>query len=264
MRKKGSMDSRPIGVYDSGMGGISLWRAIRRSLPNESIVYLGDGKNCPYGDRSHDEVISFAFKAVEDLLQRGCKMVVIACNTATSIAIGELRDAFPSTLFVGMEPAIKPACRDTKTGVVAVLATKGSLESEMFAETQAKYAADVEVVKQVGEGFVEIVENGQEESQEAYVLIKEIVEVLIAKNVDKIVLGCTHYPFLAPQILQAICEKKIDIIEPSPAIIKQINRLLKEHDLEAPSGAEVETEFVSFAGEDYCKKLIIRAKNSVI
>ncbi|MFI3323295.1 MAG: glutamate racemase [Rikenellaceae bacterium] len=258
------MDSRAIGVYDSGMGGISLWRAIRSLLPHESIVYLGDGKNCPYGDKSPAEVTKLAFEAVEVLLKHGCKMIVVACNTATSTAISELREAYPQVPFVGMEPAIKPACLETKSGVVMVLATKRSLESDLFAATLAKYADGVEVIKQVGEGLVEIVEAGMEESQEALESIKVIVDVAIAKGVDKIVLGCTHYPFLSSQITKAIGDNEIDIIDPSLAIIRRIERLLTEFELGAPKNGELNDQFISFADDSYCNKLINKAKSSVI
>ncbi|MFR9503128.1 MAG: glutamate racemase [Rikenellaceae bacterium] len=254
------MDKRPIGVYDSGMGGLSLRRAIRRSLPHESIVYLGDGKNCPYGDKSPSEITKYAFEAVEELLSYGCKMIVVACNTATSTAISQLRAAYKDIPFVGMEPAIKPACRDTKSGVVAVLATKRSLESDLYAETLSKYAGSVEIISQVGEGFVEIVEEGLEESEESCYLVKEIVDILISKHVDKIVLGCTHYPFLMPQIIKAVGERDIEIIDPSPAIVRRIERLLEQFDMAAPKDAELNDKFISFAGESYCNKLINKSK----
>ncbi|MFI3280428.1 MAG: glutamate racemase [Rikenellaceae bacterium] len=258
------MDSRPIGVFDSGMGGISLWRAIRSALPNESLIYLGDGENCPYGDKRPEQVVEFAFKAVETLLQYSCKMVVIACNTATSTAIGQLRTAYPEIPFVGMEPAVKPACRDTESGIVAVLATKRSLESDMFAETLSKYATNVEVIRRIGEGFVELVERGEEGSEEAYNLVKPIIEEIIDKGVDKIVLGCTHYPFLTKQIERVIAGRKIDIVDPSHAIVCRIIKLLDEYEMTAPSDAELKDEFISFAGESYRKMLVLRAKDTFI
>ncbi len=258
------MDSRPIGVYDSGMGGISLWRAIRHSLPNESIVYLGDGKNCPYGDKSPEQVEAFAFRAVETLLDHDCKMIVIACNTATSTAIGHIRTAYSQIPFVGMEPAVKPACRDTKTGVVAVLATKRSLESDMFADTLSKYAAGVEVIRQVGDGFVEIVENGEEDSEKAFEIIKPIVDVMASKGVDKIVLGCTHYPFLSSQILRAIASRDIDIVDPSPAIVRQIEKILNERDIKTSINFERFDKFLTFSDVEYCNKLIMKAKAAII
>ncbi len=254
------MDSRPIGVYDSGMGGISLWRAIRAALPHESIIYLGDGRNCPYGDKTPREVTRYAFEAVEELLKRGCKMIVVACNTATSTAIGELREAYPEIPFVGMEPAIKPACEETQSGVVAVLATKRSLESDMFAETVAKYAKGVEVIPHVGDGFVEAVEAGVEESEESYRMVEAVVEEVVDKGVDKIVLGCTHYPFLIDQIRRAIAGREVDIIDPSPAIVRRIESLMRDFDLAAPSDAVVEDCFVTFADEAYRASLEARAK----
>ncbi len=253
------MDSRPIGVYDSGMGGISLLGAIRLSLPNESIIYLGDGKNCPYGDKSPAEVSEFAHAATAELLSRGCKMIVVACNTATSTAIGALREAHPDTPFVGMEPAIKPACESTRTGVVAVLATKRSLESDMFAHTVQKYAAEVEVVRQVGEGFVEFVEQGLEESDECYSAVKLIVDTVAAKGVDKIVLGCTHYPFLLGQLRRAVGSRPIDIIDPSPAIVQRIESLLGQFDIAAPGNTEAVDEFITFGDENYREQLIAKA-----
>ncbi len=249
------MDSRPIGVYDSGMGGLSLWRAIRASLPGESMVYLGDGKNCPYGERSAEEVTQFAYEAVERLLQEDCKMIVIACNTATSTAIAKLRESYPQIPFVGMEPAVKPACRETKSGVVAVLATKRSLESDLFAETLSKYADGVEVIKMVGDGFVEIVEEGLESSVESYTKIKTIVDKIAERGADEIVLGCTHYPFLMDQIKQAVGDRGIDIIDPSKAIVNRIGGLLQQFDIESIISCNLNDKFISFAGDEYVEKL---------
>ncbi|MFI3332876.1 MAG: glutamate racemase [Rikenellaceae bacterium] len=253
------MDNRSIGVYDSGMGGITLWRAIRASLPNESIIYLGDGKNCPYGDKSSEDIATYALEAVEILIKKGCKMIVVACNTATTAAISKLRALYPDTPFVGMEPAIKPACRETKSGVVAVLATKRSLESELFTSTLAKYSTGIEVIKQVGEGFVEIVEKGLEDSDETFAHIKLLVDMMASKGVDKIVLGCTHYPFLIPQLIRAINGRGIDIIEPSPAIVKRILELLIKYNIRAEEDNIVADDFITFADEEYRKRLIAKA-----
>ncbi|MFR9523138.1 MAG: glutamate racemase [Rikenellaceae bacterium] len=258
------MDSRPIGVYDSGMGGISLWQAIKKAMPNEAIIYLGDGQNCPYGDKTSAEITSYAFAAVEELLARGCKMIVVACNTATSVAIDQLRCAHPSVPFVGMEPAVKPACSSTRTGIVAVLATRKSLESDMFANTLSKYANGVEVIKCVGEGFVELVEQGLEGTDKAYTTVKPIVEELVYKGVDKIVLGCTHYPFLAPQICRAIGDRHVEVVDPSPAIVRRIERLLDEFNLGASDEVGQADEFLSFAGAEYVNMLINRAKELII
>ncbi len=255
------MNNKPIGVYDSGMGGISLWRAINRDLPDESIVYLGDGKNCPYGERSSDEICSFAFKAVGRLLAEGCKMIVVACNTATSAAIGSLRAKYPDVPFVGMEPAIKPACESTKSGIIAVLATRRSLESDNFKGKLERYAKDIEVITQVGDGFVEIVERGEEGSDEAYMQVKAILDIIQVKPVDKIVLGCTHYPFLMPHFHKAINSNNVEVIDPSPAIIRRIKHLLAEGDIAASTSSKANYKFITFASEDYRKKLIDKAYN---
>jgi glutamate racemase len=151
-------NNAPIGVYDSGFGGLSVWRELRRLLPDESLVYLGDGKNCPYGGRSRTEIEGFAFAAVERLVNEGVKMVVVGCNTATTAAVESLRQRWCDMPIVGLEPAVKPACLSTHTRKIAVLATEHSLSSDMFLATAARYAEDVEVVKVVGDGFVELVE----------------------------------------------------------------------------------------------------------
>ena len=194
------MNNAPIGVYDSGFGGLSVWRELRCLLPHESLLYLGDGKNCPYGGRSRAEIEGFAIEAVERLVEEGVKMVVVGCNTATTAAVETLRKRWPDMPIVGLEPAVKPACLSTVTRKIAVLATAHSLSSDMFLDTAARYASDVEVVKVVGEGFVELVENDMEQSVEAERLVRKAVEPLLDKGVDKLVLGCTHYPLLLDKI----------------------------------------------------------------
>ena len=151
------MDNRPVGVYDSGLGGLTVWREIRRQLPEESLVYLGDGKNCPYGARPADEICRLADEAVGRLVGAGCKMVVVACNTATAAAIDFLRRKYRQMPIVGMEPAVKPACLNTRSGVVGVLATARSLDGDLFRRTAARYGENIRVLTAVGEGFVELV-----------------------------------------------------------------------------------------------------------
>ncbi len=254
------MDNRAIGVFDSGVGGLSLWREIKHLLPNESIIYFGDGEHCPYGERSREEIISYAIDATEQFIEHDCKMIVIACNTATAMAISTLRSRYPEMIFVGMEPAIKPACQQTRSGVVAVLATRRSLSSDAFTEKIAKYATDgIEVITQVGEGFVEIVERGEESSPKAFAAVKAIVEPLMAKHVDKIVLGCTHYPFLM-QHFEAITKGRgVEIIDPSPAIINRIKQLLEQGDIQAEQRVSVEYNFMTFADREYQQMLKDRA-----
>lgn len=249
------MDNRPIGVYDSGFGGLSVWRELRRRLPSESLVYLGDGLNCPYGGRRREEITRFSMEAVESLVNEGVKMVVVGCNTATTAAIDKLRERWADMPIVGLEPAVKPACLTTKSRRIAVLATEHSLASDMFLSTAARYAADVEVVKVVGKGFVELVEEDKESTPEAEVAVRKVIEPLLAKGVDKIVLGCTHYPFLVPQIERVISGHGIDIIDSGEAVARRVEWLLERYDLRADGSVSPRYEFLTFADEAYRLRL---------
>ena len=245
------MDNRPIGVYDSGFGGLSVWRELCRLLPHESIVYLGDGKNCPYGGRSREEITVFAKESVQRLVDEGVKMVVVGCNTATTAAISTLRELWPQMPIVGLEPAVKPACLTTRSKRIAVLATAHSLRSDMFLSTTARYAEGVEVLKVVGEGFVDIVEAGKESSEEAYEAVRKVVEPLIDSGVDKIVLGCTHYPFLRQHIESIVKERGIEIVDSGAAVARRVEWLLKRYKIAARSDHKPEYRFISFADEGY-------------
>ena len=253
------MDNRPIGVYDSGFGGLSVWRELRRMLPNESLIYLGDGKNCPYGGRSREEITAFATDAMEHLVTEGVKMVVVGCNTATTAAVAHLRERWSDMPIVGLEPAVKPACLSSRTRRIAVLATEHSLQSEMFLATALRYAGDVEVVKVVGEGFVELVERGAEHSAEAEAAVRKVVEPLLGMDIDKIVLGCTHYPFLRPLIEGVIGDRGIAVIDSGEAVARRVKWLLERYDIGAEEGNVANYRFVSFANEEYRQRLEHRA-----
>ena len=245
----------PIGVYDSGFGGLSVWRELRRLLPEESLIYLGDGKNCPYGGRSREDIEGFAIAAVERLVERGVKMVVVGCNTATTAAVATLRQRWGDMPIVGLEPAVKPACLTTRTRKIAVLATAHSLSSDMFLATAARYADDVEVVKVVGEGFVELVERNMEHSVEAEMLVRKAVEPLLERGVDKIVLGCTHYPFLRPHIERIVAGYGIDVIDSGEAVARRVAWLLDRYDIAAESGNQSTYDFMTFADDAYRTRL---------
>lgn len=252
-------DNRPIGVFDSGMGGLSVWREIRKSLPEESIVYLADGKNCPYGDKSPEEVVGYVVAAVEELLRHGVKLVVVACNTATAVAIDLLRERYPIP-FVGMEPAVKPAALSSQSGVVGILATRAALHGELFRNTCARYDQRVKILSQVGEGFVECVERGEEDNDEvALPLVRRAVEPLLEAGADRIVLGCTHYPFLRCQIERVAEGKEVEIVDPAPAVARRTEWLLERHDLRAAEGHTAEYSFVSFADADYLARITAKA-----
>lgn len=254
------MDNRPIGVYDSGFGGLSVWRELCKLLPNESIIYLGDGKNCPYGGRSREEITGFAIEATKRLVEEGVKMVVVGCNTATTAAISTLRSRWETMPIVGLEPAVKPACLTTQTGRIAVLATEHSLRSDMFLSTAARYAEGVEVIKCVGEGFVDIVERGEDSSDEAYESVCRVVEPLLGMGIDKIVLGCTHYPFLRSHIERVVAGYGIDVIDSGEAVARRVEWLLNRYDIAAKEDNQPKYSFISFADDGYRASLEQRAR----
>lgn len=243
-----------IGIFDSGLGGISVWQALYDALPFESLIYLGDGLRCPYGSRSEAEVKAFTEEAVERLLAEGCKMIVIACNTATAVAIKYLREKYPNVPFVGLEPAVKPAALTTKTGIIGVLATERSLQGDHFRRAEAKYGEEVRILKAVGEGFVEAVEANEEQTPETADLVRKAVAPLVEAGADKIVLGCTHYPFLR-DVIASVAGDGVEIIDSSEAVARRVATLLDENGIRAEEGAKAEYRFLTFADEAYAEKL---------
>ena len=253
------MNNNPIGIYDSGFGGLSVWRELYRALPNESLVYLGDGKNCPYGSQAADNILQYATQSVERLLERGCKMIVVACNTATAVAIKHLRDKYPEVPFVGLEPAVKPACLTTKSGVVGVVATERSLQGEKFLTTLARYGEGVDVIKAVGRGFVEAVEADAELLPQTETLVRQTIEPIIEAGADVIVLGCTHYPFLRAVIDKVIGDGAVSVIDSGEAVEKRVESLLDEYDMRASLDNQAQYEFMTFADEAYAERLRCKA-----
>ena len=249
------MDNRAIGVYDSGFGGLSVWYELRRYLPAESLVYLGDGKNCPYGGRAREQIRGFAEAAVERLVAEGVKMVVVGCNTATTAAIDYLRERWADMPIVGLEPAVKPACLTTKSRRIAVLATEHSLSSDMFLNTAARYASDVEVIKVVGRDFVEIVEACEEHSARAEEAVRRVVAPLRTSGVDRVVLGCTHYPFLRELIERELAGCNIEVIDSGEAVARRVEWLLDRYDLRADGNVQPTFRFLTFADEEYRQDL---------
>ena len=248
------MNNRPIGVYDSGFGGLSVWRELHRALPCESLIYLGDGKNCPYGSLPKQRIKELAEAAVRDLVERGCKMVVVACNTATAAAISHLRATFDIPI-VGLEPAVKPACAMTRSKVVGVIATERSLKGEKFLSTVERYGQGVEVIKAVGEGFVEAVENNEEDTPATEQIVRRVVEPIIERGADVIVLGCTHYPFLRDVIARVVGERDVAIIDSGAAVEKRVESLLDEYGLRASQDNVAQKEFITYADEKYGQRL---------
>ena len=223
------MNVQPIGIFDSGIGGTSIWAEIVQLLPNENTIYLADSKYAPYGERSADKIIELSIKNTERLLDMGCKMVVVACNTATTNAIKILRKQYDIP-FIGIEPAIKPAALATKTKKVGILATKGTLSSKLFADTSDRYANHLDVVEVIGTGLVPLIEQNQIDSPAMRALLQSHLEPMLAQNIDYLVLGCSHYPYLIP-LLKKLVPPHITIIDSGEAVAKQTKNLLKQHHL---------------------------------
>ena len=221
-----------IGVFDSGVGGLSVWREIARQLPHEDTLYLADQAHVPYGVRQLAEAQKFSEGITQFLLDQGAKVIVVACNTASAAALHYLRRRFPTVPFVGMEPAVKPAAEHTHNGVVGVIATQATFQGELFASLVERYADDVEVLTQVCPGLVEAVESGRLDTPETQALLREYLTPLVEAGTDQLVLGCTHYPFLRPTI-ERIVGTNVDVIDPAPAIARQTGRVLAQHGLEA-------------------------------
>ncbi len=223
------MNKQAIGVFDSGVGGLSIWKEITASLPYEDTIYLADSKNAPYGQKSTEKILEFSVKNTEFLIGRGCKIVVVACNTATTNAISFLRSTYDIP-FIGIEPAIKPAALQTKTNAIGILATKGTLSSELFHTTSQKFTEGVTVVEQVGEGIVPLIEAGKIDTQEMADLLKKYLNPMLDANIDHLVLGCSHYPFLIPTI-KKIIGTTITIIDSGEAVAKQTKAILERSNL---------------------------------
>ena len=234
-----------IGIFDSGIGGLSVFREIRKVLPEQSYVYYSDNAHCPYGEKTREYIIGRARAITRFLLEKGCEIIVVACNTATAAAIATLRDEFP-VKFIGMEPAIKPAAQATKTGVVGVLATAGTLKATKYIDTRARWAQNVRIVEHIGQGFVELVEKGITTGHEADSTVRTSLMPLLDAGADMIVLGCTHYPFLSETISkvasEAYPERNIEIIDPAPAVARHLIEVMTEEGIseKAPNGFGME------------------------
>ncbi len=255
------MNDAPIGVFDSGLGGLTVWSELRRKLPAESIVYYGDGKNCPYGDKSPEEVRGHVDFAVRRLLDRGVKLIVVACNAATAMAIDHLRETYPVP-FVGLEPAVKPAALSSRSGVIGILATAATLKGRLFRETSQRYAGRVRILSRVGEGFVELVESNRENSDEAVETVRRQVEPMIEAGADRIVLGCTHYPFLVPAMRRVIGDRGAELVNPAAAVEGPTEALLRELGLASGAGHAPRYEFMTSADEAYLRKLVAKSEEA--
>ena len=250
-----------IGIFDSGVGGLSVFREIRKVLPSQSYAYYSDNAHCPYGEKSKEYIIDRARAITSELISLGSEIVVVACNTATAAAISTLRDEFP-VKFIGMEPAVKPAAAITKTGVVGVLATAGTLKATKYIDTREKWTQNVRIVEHVGEGFVELVENGDTDSSEAFEVVERSLRPLLEAGADTVVLGCTHYPFLADTIKKVAAayhadsnlDSEFHLIDPAPAVARHLLEVMENEAIHTSALAGFSIKLISSGNPQTLRK----------
>jgi len=254
---------KPIGIFDSGVGGISIWKEVHKALPNEQTIYLSDSINAPYGQKSKERITELSIKNTEYLLERNCKLIIVACNTATTNAIKHLRNSY-NIPFIGIEPAIKPASLQTKTKTVGILATKGTLNSELFEKTSSKIGDNINIIEQVGEGLVELIEAGKIDSEEMYLLLEKYLKPMLDQNIDCLVLGCTHYPFLIPTI-KKITNNSINIIDSGEAVARQTKRILSQENLLNTTSSQINPNiFYTNSDKRLLQTLVKDFKNVIV
>lgn len=224
-----------IGIFDSGSGGLSVYRELIKVLPQERYLFFADNAHCPYGEKTPEYIQDRGRAITEILLGMGADIIVVACNTATAAAIATLRAEYPDVPFIGMEPAVKPAALGTRSGVIGVLATAGTLKGSKYLNTRGRYADDVKIVEHVGQGFVELVENGILDGPEAESTVRVSLQPLLDAGADTIVLGCTHYPFLQP-VIERLAGPDVKVIDPAPAVARQTVRVLQERGIPIGEG----------------------------
>lgn len=248
------MQNRPVGIFDSGVGGTSIFKEIHQLLPNESIIYLADSRNAPYGDKTADDIKNLSEKNTRFLLSMNCKLIVVACNTATTNAISYLRANY-NVPFIGIEPAIKPAALQTKTGCIGILATKGTLASDLFHKTTNLYSTNIRVIEQIGTGIVELIEEGKLYSEDMRQLLKTYLRPMISAQIDHLVLGCTHYPYLIP-ILKELLPEHVKIIDSGEAVARQTKHILNQNNLLNTSTAAPAIEFYTNTNPEVLQQLL--------
>ena len=229
-----SGSTQPIGIFDSGIGGLTVAAAIRQALPHERLLYFGDTKHLPYGERSLEEVRAFSTAIARALMAKGCTLIVIACNTASAAALRSLREEFPHIAFVGMEPAVKPAAELSLTKNVGVLATTATFQGELFASVVERFAQGVNVIQQPCPGLVQAIEAGDFDASSTEKMLRAWIEPMLLRNIDALVLACTHYPIVRP-LIERICGPSVRVIDPAPAVARRVASMLEERDGAAPS-----------------------------
>lgn len=245
----------PIGVFDSGVGGITVLRAIREQLPGESVIYFGDQGHIPYGSRSMKQIRDFSVAITNFLIEKQSKIIVVACNTASAAALKYLRETFPQMQFVGMEPAVKPAVENTRTGRVGVLATPATFQGALYASVVERFANGVELFQDTCTGLVQEIERGNLEADRTREILERALLPMLEKNIDTVVLGCTHYPFVIP-LIERIVGEEVRVIDPAPAVAKQVRRLLEAGGTSNPSSGSDEITFYTSGNAGSLKALL--------
>jgi len=254
-------NDHPIGIFDSGVGGTSIWKEIVDQLPYENTIYLADSVNAPYGNKSVDEIISLSTKNAELLLSLNCKIIVVACNTATTNAISVLRNNY-DVPFIGIEPAIKPAALKTNTNNIGILATKGTLSSSLFYSTSQEHTQGIKITEVIGEGLVPLIENGNILSQELKDLLKKYLEPMIEEKIDHLVLGCSHYPYLIP-IIKNLIPDHIKIIDSGEAVARQTKNVLDQIGLLRVNTTNPFHKFLCNGRTQFIKELLQEYSNKI-
>lgn len=253
------MSISPIGFFDSGIGGISVWKEVVKLLPRENTIYLADSKNSPYGSKTISEIQDISFKNTKWLIEKGCKLIVVACNTATTNSINLLREKFEIP-FVGIEPGIKPAIKDSKNGKIGVLATRGTLSSELFEKTSQSFFG-IDIIEKEGDGIVEIIESGKFENNELESLLRKYLNPMIDYGIDQLVLGCTHY-FIVKDLIKKIVGNKISITNYNVAVAAQVKLILEEKKTVNIEKNKIYNDFFT-NGNKFAIELLIDNKKSV-
>lgn len=255
------MNFKPIGIFDSGVGGTSIWKEIVRLLPQENTLYLADSKNAPYGEKSAGTILELSRKNTELLLARGCKLIVVACNTATTNAIAHLRAGF-QVPFIGIEPAIKPAALNSQSGTIGVLATRGTLSSALFSNTSRNHAGAINIVEQEGTGLVSLIEAGKINTPETRKLLRKYLQPMLLAGMDHLVLGCTHYPYLIP-VLKDLLPAHVRIIDCGEAVARQTQKILMDHKLLNTTGTPGAHQFYTNADPEILRDFLKDSSEAV-
>jgi glutamate racemase len=247
--------SAPVGIFDSGVGGLSVLRAIRQQMPEESVLYFGDQGHVPYGPRPLQQVRDFSEGITRFLLEKGVKIIVVACNAASAAALSYLRQMYLNISFVGMEPAVKPAVEHTETGVVGVLATPATFQGALYASVVERFAAGVNLLQSTCPGLVQQIESGDLDGPLTREILEQALEPMLKKNIDTVVLGCTHYPFVIP-LIQQIVGEKVRVIDPAPAVARQTRRLLEAEGSKAVDKRCGEVQYFTSGDADALRSLL--------